>query len=384
MGGFSAGPGAWRPLSGPSHQLALEILLDGPLSRAELARRVELSAGSLTRLTKPMLESGLLVEVPGGPTDPKVGRPSQPLDIVPTSHHFVGVKVTGDAALGVLTTLRAEVIATEERPLLNHSPETVADAVLDLAGSLSDGRPEITGLGISVGGHVSSTGDVIHGDFLSWEDVPFQQLVAERTDAQVVVANDVTAVTEAIHWFGAGRGLSRFCLLTIGAGIGYGLVVHDKLVDTTESGLGLIGHFELDPAGPLCERGHRGCANVLLTTDAITGQVSEALGRQIGYDECLDLAKNGDPEASRVVGAAGHALGRLVAAASNFTMPEAVMIGGEGVQLATVAQDELQAGLQSDRHPAAVPPPIVLQDPSFTQWARGAAVIAIQTFVLGR
>nr|WP_203590753.1 ROK family transcriptional regulator [Streptomyces sp. SID13031] len=371
-------------MSGPSHRLALEILLDGPLSRAELALRVELSAGSLTRLTKPMLESGLLVEVPGGPTDPRVGRPSQPLDIVPTSHHFVGVKLTSDAALGVLTTLRAEVIATEERPLPDHPPEAVADVVVELARSLAHGLPGISGIGVSLGGHINGSGDVLRGDFLDWEDVRFRQLIAERTGAQVVVANDVTAVTEAIHWFGAGRGISRFCLVTIGAGIGYGLVVHDKLVDTTEAGLGLIGHFQLDPDGPLCERGHHGCAASMLTTDAITRQISAALGRPVEYDECLDLAKNGDPEARRVVGAAGHALGRLIAAASNFTMPEAVMLGGEGVQLATVAQDELQAGLRADRHPAAVPPPLILQDPSFTQWARGAAVIAIQTFVLGR
>ncbi|MEV8378422.1 ROK family transcriptional regulator [Kribbella sp. NPDC056861] len=378
------GVGAWRPLSGPSHQVALEILLDGPLSRAELARRVELSAGSLTRLTKPMLESGLLVEVPGGPADPKVGRPSQPLDIVPTSHHFVGVKLTGDTALGVLTTLRAEVIATEERPLPDHSPEAVAELVVEIARSLGDGRPAITGLGVSLGGHVDSSGDVLRGDFLAWEDVKFRQLIAERTDAQVVVANDVTAVTEAIHWFGAGRGISRFCLITIGAGVGYSLVVHDKLVDTTEAGLGLVGHTQLDPNGPPCERGHHGCAGSMLTTDAITTQISQALNRPIGYDECLDLAAAGDPEASRVVKAAGHALGRLIAAASNFTMPEAVMLGGEGVRLATVAATELEAGLRADRHPAAVAPPIILQDPSFTQWARGAAVIAIQTFVLGK
>ncbi|WBQ04754.1 ROK family transcriptional regulator [Kribbella sp. CA-293567] len=383
MGG-TAGTGAWRPLGGPSQQVALEILLDGPLSRAELARRVELSAGSLTRLTKPMVESGLLVEVAGGPADPRVGRPSQPLDIVPASHHFVGVKLTGDAALGVLTTLRAEVIATEERVLPDHSPEAVAELVVEIARSLGAGRPRITGLGISLGGHVDATGDVLHGDFLGWEDVKFQQLVADRTDAQVVVANDVTAVTEAIHWFGAGRGISRFCLLTIGAGVGYGLVVHDKLVDTTEAGLGLIGHVQLDPNGPRCERGHRGCADSMLTTAAITSQVGQALGRPVGYDECLDLAAGGDPEARRVVGAAGHALGRLIAAACNFTMPEVVMLGGEGVRLAAVAQDELQAGLRADRHPAAVPPPVVLQDASFTQWARGAAVIAIQTFVLGK
>jgi predicted NBD/HSP70 family sugar kinase len=377
------GAGGWQPLTGPSHQLALEILLDGPLSRAELARRVDLSAGSLTRLTKPMLESGLLVEVSAGPSDPRVGRPSQPLDIVPTSHHFVGVKLTADAALGVLTTLRAEVIATEERPLPDHTPEVVADLVVDLARSLAEGLPGITGIGVSLGGHISGDGDVLRGDFLAWADVPFRQLVADRTDAQVVVANDVTAVTEAIHWFGAGRGLSRFCLLTIGAGIGFGLVVHDKLVDTPDAGLGLVGHTELDPDGPRCELGHRGCASAMLTTEAVTEQVSTALNRPVAYDECLDLAKNGNPEAKRVVDAAGRALGRLIATAANFTMPEAVILGGEGVQLATVAHDELLTALRAARNAEATLPPLVLQDPTFTQWARGAAVIAIKTFVLG-
>ncbi len=69
--------GVWRPLSGPSHQVALEILLDGPLSRAELSRRVGLSPGSLTRLTKPMVESGLLVEVSAG-ADRSAGRTAVP------------------------------------------------------------------------------------------------------------------------------------------------------------------------------------------------------------------------------------------------------------------------------------------------------------------
>jgi predicted NBD/HSP70 family sugar kinase len=366
----------------------VEILLDGQLSRAELSRRLGLSPGSLTRITKPMVESGLLVEVSAGPTDPRVGRPSQPLDIDPTTHHFVGVKLTADAAVGVLTTLRAEVIATEERPLPDHTPQVVADLVVDLAGSLAASAAiepsAISGIGVSLGGHVGREGQVLLGNFLAWTDVPFQQLVATRSGTQVVVANDVTAVTEAIHWFGAGRGVSRFCLITIGAGVGYGLVVHDKLVDTVDAGLGLIGHFLLDPEGPLCPLGHRGCAESMLTTEAITSQVSAALGRPVEYDECLDLAKNGESGALRVVATAGHALGRLIAAATNFTMPELVVLGGEGVQLAAVAHDDVLAGLRADRDPAALVPPLLLEDPTFTQWARGAAVIAIQTFVLGR
>ena len=85
----------------------LEVLRHGPLARAELARRLGLSPPSLTRLTAPLIEAGLLTETsarrPVG-----AGRPSRPLDVVPEACHFVGVKLTEDESYCVLTNLRAE------------------------------------------------------------------------------------------------------------------------------------------------------------------------------------------------------------------------------------------------------------------------------------
>ncbi|MFK4084128.1 ROK family protein [Kribbella sp. NPDC020789] len=376
--------GRWQPLVGPSRQVALEILLDGPLSRAELSRRVGLSPGSLTRLTKPMVESGLLVEVSAGPTDARVGRPSQPLDLDPAAHHFVGIKLTGDRAIGVLTTLRAEIIASLERPLTDHTPSAVAELVLELADDLAERSPgPLTGIGVTLGGRVVDGNEVRWAPYLSWVDVPFGDLLAAGTSTPVVLANDLNALTEATHWFGAGRGTDRFVLITIGAGVGYALVVHNRTVESPDTSIGLIGHHPLVPDGPPCDRGHRGCAIGVLTVGSITSRISAALGREADYEECLDLAAKSDPAAQPVIAEAGHALGRLIAAAANFTMPELVVLGGEGVRLAEVARSELLAGLHADRHPSGAELPMVLQPADFTEWARGGAVIAIQTFVLG-
>ena len=241
----------------------------------------------------------------------------------------------------------------------------------------------ISGLGVSLGGRVANRTEVRWAPYLNWVDVPFGELLAAHTSVPIVVANDLTSLVEATHWFGAGRNSDRFVLITIGAGVGYGLVLHNRVVDSPDITLGPIGHHPLIPGGPRCDRGHRGCAISLLTVSAVENQVSTALGRPVEYDEALDLAAKGDPAAREIVGRAGRALGTLIAAAANFTMPELVVLGGEGVRLAEVAHEELLAGLHADRHPSAAELPMVLQPADFSEWARGAAVVAIQTFVLG-
>ena len=128
---------AWTPLTGTAHVIALEVLLDGPLPRSELARRLDLSAGSLTRLSKPLLDSGLLVEMDSG-YGAASGRPTRPLDVDERSHHFVGVKLTADTAYAVLTTLRASVLAAEETPLLDRTPAAVVSTVAALVRSLAE------------------------------------------------------------------------------------------------------------------------------------------------------------------------------------------------------------------------------------------------------
>lgn len=387
---------AWTPLSGPTRQIALEVLLDGPLSRSDLAGRIGLSPGSLTRLTKPLLDSGLLVEADPetAPTSDenarRLGRPAQPLAVVASSHHFIGIKLTGDHAYAALTDLRADILAADDAPLPSHSLDDALDTVALLVdrlvarlGSLRPGAA-VTGLGISLGGHVEGRSRVTLADYLGWQDLPLAELLTERTGLRTVVENDIVAVTEATHWFGEGHGCDRFALFTIGAGIGYGLVVHGETVTSPEAGFSLLSHFPLDPSGPLGSCGHTGCATTMLTLDALVTQGTQRLGRPVTYDQLLDLAAAGDPDAVALVQRAGRALGRMLAAIANLTMPERIVLGGEGVRLAEVAADAVTEGLRSGRNPRTRDPEIALQSPELARWARGAAVVAIQSLVLGR
>ena len=372
----------WTPGNGADRAVALEVLIHGPLSRSEVARRLGLSSASLTRLANPLLESGLLVEA-GEQADGRVGRPQQLLDIVPGSRRFIGMKLMADEVLGITVDLRANVKATESRRLTATDPETVVATIAELPISLARGTPEVTAIGIGVGGLIEVHGIVRSAPFLRWSDVPFGQMVETATGIPTIIENDLVAFTEYEHWFGAGRGLDRFAVVTLGAGIGYGLVIHDEIVRNDEFGIGLIGHWPLDPFGPVCSEGHRGCAKAILTDTAITQSVSQALGKPLTYKAALNLAASGEPAARRIVDDAGRGLGRLLAAIANLTMPETVVIGGEGVRLASVASEAVEAGLRADRDPRTAPLPLTIRSGENIEWCRGAAVVAIQTFVLG-
>jgi len=251
------------------------------------------------------------------------------------------------------------------------------------SGSGSGGRGGVAGLagvGVSIGGKVTGQRTVLRATFLAWREVDLGGMLAERLGVPVVVENDVVALTEAERWFGLGRGVDDFAVVTVGAGVGYGLVVHGRQVITPDTGLGLGGHVPLDPTGPICVDGHRGCSTAMLSTTSMCASAAVGLGRRVAYDELLALAASGDPVAVQVVGTAGRSLGRMIAAVANLTMVGTVVLSGEGVGLVDVpvAATELRAGIAADRDPDASEVRVLTGAADFGAWARGAAAVAVQ------
>lgn len=368
-------------LQGLARDVALEVLIHGPLSRRDLARRLNVSPATLTRVSLQLLELGLLTELTDG-GEATVGRPIRPLDIVTTARHFVGVKLTDTEAHAVLTDLRATPLATRSSRLDELSPEHVADVVARLVSELEAEVARATAIGISIGGQSLDHRTIDRAPFLHWTHVPLADVVERVTGLPTVLENDVVALTGAEHWFGQGRGLERFAVVTIGIGVGYGLVIHDRIVTSPDAGVGLLGHFPLELHGPVCPAGHTGCAEALLSIPGIEAEASLAFRRQVAYAETMTLAGQGDPAAVAIVNRSARALGRLVAAVANLTMAQCVLVTGEGVELARVGRAALDEAVALDRDPAATPVDLRVKPDDITDWARGAAAIAIQRHVL--
>ncbi|WP_244255942.1 ROK family protein [Rathayibacter sp. VKM Ac-2760] len=355
--------------------LAREVLIHGPISRADLGRRLGLSPASLTRLTRPFLESGLFVE--GAEQSAGVGRPARPLDIRPEALRFAGVKITGTEVLAVRTDLRARTERGLVRALPGTSPQEVIAAVVAVVEELG-GASVFAGLGVTIGGSVDAAGRVRRAPFLRWRDVDLAGPLSALLGLPVALENDVVALTAAEHWFGRGRGLSHFAVLTMGAGVGYGLVVHDRVVAPPAAGLGLGGHFPLDPGGPVCEAGHRGCSTAMLTLPSLTRQLYVAAGRELTLAEGFALAREGDEAAARILEDSARALGTMISAIANLAMVDTVILAGEGVALYSEQSALVDAAIAAVRDPDADAPTLLVDDGGLIEWARGAAATAIQ------
>lgn len=358
--------------------LAREILIHGPLSRNALAARLGLSPASLTRLARPLLESGILVELPDV-VDGSIGRPTRPLAIAPEVGSFVGVKLTGTHLYAVATDVRATVRAAADVAIRDRTPESVIELIARTVEEFD--LPDLSGVGVSVGGYVHEN-TIAFAPFLGWYDVALAAPLVQRLAAPVTVENDLVALAEAERWFGMGRNLDGFAVITIGAGVGYALVVGEHVVRTPDAAAGTGGHIPLSATGPLCPEGHRGCSRAMLTSDSIANQVAVALGRSVTFEEVLDLAAAHDPAARAVVDAAGEALGNLIAMAANLTLQPSIVLAGDGIGLYRLVAAQVDKVIATHRDPRAQRVTVHVDTDGFSAWARGAAAVSIQTAML--
>lgn len=368
------------PLSGLERSTLRELLIHGPKSRAEIARELGMSRASLTRVTRTLIEQGLVAD---GPLELRgaTGRPSEVLRIRPEGRRFLGVKLTSDRLFAVVTDLAAQAQAAYDEPLVSQSVE---DAVAQIGGvhrRLSAEHAGIEAVGIGLAGDVVSKGGrqiLLESPFLGWREVPLAELVGERVGLPATAENDTRALTAAEHWFGVGAGYESMVLITVGTGIGVGLVVDGKVVTGANGKAGNLEHLSIDPTGPRCDRGHRGCLAAYLSNAAIVGALRTP---GLDYASVLELARSGDPAARQAFRDAGHALGVLAATLANTMDPEKIVITGDGIAVTELARDELDAAIAANRHPDGAPIALDIQPFEFDEWARAGAVLAIRDFL---
>ncbi|WP_093802545.1 ROK family transcriptional regulator [Streptomyces sp. Wb2n-11] len=365
------------------------VLTAGPISRTQLAQRLGLVPSSVTRMLPPLLEHDYLRESSTSPQGR--GRPQKMLHVNPDKHLVVGLKIGPAQVSGVVTDMAANVLVRAEEPIADCTPETALSAAASLTGRLLAEAPEaadrVLGLGVGVSGHVDSAAGICrYSALLDWSKVDVAGPLRESTGLPVVVSNDVNTLVVAERWFGAGRDVDSFAVVTVGPGIGCGLLLDGTLYSGATGLAGELGHLPLDPTGPMCSCGRRGCLEALAGDRAVLRHLRDAGVPCTTITEAIGLARSAGGSARTVARSAfaeaGTALGRGLAGVCNLLNLQKIIIAGESAVAHDLFGPAMTAAMEAHAFSDAARDCRIHVDPArHDLWARGAACLVIRDAV---
>ncbi len=378
-----------------NRNLVLNVLRRGAASRADVVRTTGLSPATVSLIVSELIESGLVNEVGEGKSSG--GRPPLVLRLDDERNYVVGVKLMRHVISLAVTDLRAEVLYSElvELEASEVSPSAVLESlcaaverVTVKAGLQLD---QVVGIGVGLAGLVDAEAGLCrYSPSFGWTDVPVAGPISERLGRPVLVDNDVNTLTVAEQWFGRGHGVDNFIVVTVGEGVGAGIVVDGRLYRGAKGAAGEIGHLRLDGDAVRCRCGGQGCLEAVSSDGAVRRYLAEAGERgepsaipdhmttSITISAVREAAEGGDDVAARALQRAGHMLGVGIAMIVNLLNPRLVILSGEGAQAGPLRCDAALAAMR-ERSFAGLDQDVdfVVDSTDDIAWARGAACVVL-------
>jgi predicted NBD/HSP70 family sugar kinase len=351
-------------LSDAPHLRVLRLLRDeGPVSRAELGDRLELTRPRLLAEVERLVAAGLIAEA--GMAASRGGRRSTLVELQPRLR-FAAVDLGASSIDIEVTNGRLEPVAAyREASDIRSGPKAILQRVNELlAKARTDGAYErLDGVGIGVPGPVSFRDGVPVSPPImpGWDRYPVRELLAREHGCPAVVDNDVNIMAIGERHDGVAHSVDDFLFVKIGTGVGCGIHLAGTVYRGVDGCAGDIGHIEVDPNGPVCSCGNTGCLEALfggaaLARDALAAArsgespaLAERLAAQSGTAPAIsardvaDGAAEGDVTCIRLIREGGRRIGGVLATLVSFANPSMIVIGGGLAQLGHVLLAEIRS-----------------------------------------
>jgi predicted NBD/HSP70 family sugar kinase len=275
--------GKVRPADTRRHHRALilqQLVDDGARSRADLARETSLTRVTISDLVAELIEEGFVTEL-GTRPGTHMGKPATLVGLSDDAPVTIALDLSADGQLaGGIVDLDGKVLAREQVAFTRGDELSV---ISDLAIRLRDATPRrILGVGVGTPGIVDAAGTVVLAPNLGWEDLDLAGELSKAIGLPVHAGNDANVAAVAESAFGAGDD-GGLLLLTIGQGVGGGVMIDGRALSGPLQSAGEIGHVVVDPEGRQCACGNRGCLETFLAAPAL---------RQLDTDEArADVGK---------------------------------------------------------------------------------------------
>ena len=241
----------------------------------------------------------------------------------------VGIDIGGTHVKIGLADIRDQLIAYRTFPTPQNCPasELIAEVSRQIQTLLDDHQiplDQCMGIGIGVPGTVDRrTGTVLYSNNLRWEDVPLADELSKTFPVPIQIANDADCSALGECAAGMGRGYQNLIMLTLGTGVGSGVIVNGEIVNGSE-----LGHMVIEENGEPCTCGQRGCLESYASASALLRDAKQASGQDVTAEEVFQAAAADDPVLKPVAERYIHHLGTGVVNAVNIFRPELVLLGG--------------------------------------------------------
>jgi predicted NBD/HSP70 family sugar kinase len=310
------------------------IVGSGPIARTHIAQRLGLSPATITSVTRQLINQGLIRVAERAPSNG--GRPALLLELVGGAANAFGVKIAPDHLVGVRVDLEAELVERYHADFDAAAPDAVERLAEILAEWIApaDGSPPLLGVGVGVSGVFDVRTGLLDSPLLGWRQVELADILQRRLELPVFIDNDVNTLAVAERLYGRGQHAENFLTVTIGRGVGLGIVARGDIYRGFRGGAGEFGHTFAVEDGPECTCGKKGCLETVVADPALVRDARRIglLSRRQGIAKLQALAAAGNLQARQIYHRAGATLGRAVADLVNVLGPELVLVSGEGTQ----------------------------------------------------
>ena len=383
-----------------NRRIVLNLVRDHqPLSRADLARRMDIGRGVVTSIIQELIDEGTVYEGATGPA--ARGRRPTMLYVRTQDRLAFAIDIRFSRTFVMLTDFAGRQIALESFDTIFEARPLVAELVdrmrRMMAANGAAGRCE--GVGLVVPGMVEpDSGRVLISPQLGWRDVDIRDELASGIGLPVYIENAPLACALAQMWLGQrGNSSDNFVYVTVSDGVGAGIVLNGQLIRGATNSAGEFGHNPLDPDGPQCLCGAHGCWEAYTSNQAT---LSRYLGRELSpmwgqatrqavpltIEDLISRARGGDERAAAAIEATGHYLGIGIGSIVNALNPSQVFVGGEITDAWDLIETAVREGIMERAlTPAGSLTPVVPEQMGGYPRLRGAtALVAAPHFAAPR
>ncbi len=314
-----------------------------PISRINIARLTGLNKSTVSSIVAELLDEDLIYEQVN--EDQNVGRNPYNLYLKLGKFYVGAINIDHSITRFAIADIDGSIIGKSSITSESQSPEKFVQKCVKELLSLCDKLKikELDGIGISIAGIVDNKNLTVNfAPNLGWEDFNIGEVIKKAFPKikNIVIGNDAKASALAEFWFGSHQiNLSNFVFLSIGPGIGSGIVVGNKLIDGEFQASGEFGHMVIYEGGELCSCGNNGCWEAYASDRAIVRRYAIRKHKQVVQSvdymvqDIIDLALKGDDLATEILRQTGYYLGLGIANIIKAIDPHVIIIGGRITQV---------------------------------------------------